>query len=166
MVKRIVYMILLALILSGCSYSVFANAYPHLKKIRVTAFENQTAEYELGDVLLNRMVISFRDDGRLRLATQQPDCQLEGTIKQFEERIYSFDAANNVQDYQIRINFSILFTDLIRNEVIYENRNLMLSEVYAVSEQSASRFNSREAAINEIMRNLFNIIMQNSLEKW
>jgi len=130
------------------------------------AYENQTAEFELGDILLNRMVLQFRDDGRLRLVTQQPDCQIEGKIAAFEEKIYSFDAANNVQDYQIRITFGILFTDLIRNEVMYENASLTLSEVYAVSELSTSRFKSREAAINEIIRNLFNSVMQNTLEKW
>lgn len=129
-------------------------------------FDNQTAEFELGDEMLNRMVLHFRDDGRLRLVTQQPDCQIEGRISAFEEKIYSFDAANNVQDYQIRITFAILFTDLIRNEVIYETSALTLSEIYAVSEQSTSRIKSKEAAINEIIRNLFNNIMQNSLEKW
>ncbi len=116
-----------------------SNAYPHLKKIRIAAFDNQSSEFALGEKTLNMLSAAFRDDGRLRPVTQAPDCVLEGSIISFEEKIYSFDSANNVQDYQIRISFKVSLTDLINNQTIYENNALVLSELYAVSTESTSK---------------------------
>lgn len=130
------------------------------------AFENKTTEFALGDIVFNNLSSSFKDDGRLRLVTQQPDCQIEGSILSFAENVYSYDATNSVQDYQVAVVFSVIFTDLQKNNVIYENRNLMVSEIYAVSTESTSRFKSKEEAINEICDKLFKNIMQNSLELW
>lgn len=166
MVKKYICFATLFLVLFGCSYSVYSNAYPHLKKIRVLPFENRSSEFELGDKALDMLTRSFRDDGRLRLVTQAADCQIEGAILTWGEDVYSFDAANNVQDYQIRMSFSVTFTDLIRNETIYENKNLLLSETYAVSEFSTSKNRSKGDAIDEIFRSLFRTIIQNSLETW
>jgi hypothetical protein len=157
---------LLAAVLLGCSYSVYSNAYPHLKKISVRPFENRSTEFGLGDELLNQLSTAFRDDGRLKLVTQQPDCTLEGSILSFEESVYSYDAANSVQDYQLRLTVSVAFTDLIQNQVIYENKSLSLTESYAVSDQSSSRFKSKEEATAELIRNLFKTVIQNSLESW
>ncbi len=166
MVKKFIVIPLLALVLSGCVYSVYSNAYPHLKKISVRAFENRSSEFDLGDKVLNELTRQFRDDGRLKVVTQQPDCTLEGTLLSFEENIYSYDAANNVQDYQLKLVCSVVFTDLIENQVIYENKSLTLMEAYAVSEESSARFTTKEEATDELIKNLFRIVIQNSLETW
>ncbi len=166
MVKKFILFTLIIFILAGCSYSVYSNAYPHLKRIQLLAFDNKSSEYSLGDIVYNTLSTSYSEDGRLRLVTQQPDCQLEGSVLSFSEKIYSYDATNNVQDYSVVISFSVIFTDLLNNQVIYENKNLTLSEVYAVSDESTSRFKTKEEAINEICDKLFRNIMQNTLESW
>ena len=166
MVKKIIYLLQVCLLLAGCSYSVYSNAYPHLKRIQLLAFENKSSEYSLGDIVINSLSNAYKNDGRLRLVTQQPDCQLEGTILSYSEKIYSYDEANNVQDYIESITFSVTFTDLINNKVLYENKSLTLTELYAVSEASTSRFTSKDAAISEICDKLFKNVMQNTLESW
>lgn len=166
MVKKIIYLLTVLMALSGCSYSVYSNVYPHLKKIRVMPFENQSAEFGITEKVYNQLSLEFRNDGRLRVVTQQPDCLLEGSIISFEERVYSYDAANNVQDYQLRLSLSISFTDLIRNEVIYENQSLTIVEAYAVSAESTAKSKTKEEAIDELISTLFKTIIQNSLENW
>lgn len=130
------------------------------------AFENRSADYDLGDKLLNGLSQEFANDGRLKLVTQQPDCTLEGSINSFEENIYSYDAANNVQDYQLRLVCSVTFTDLINNQVIWENKALQVTCNYAVSEGSTAQFNSKEEATDELISLLFKAIIQNTLETW
>jgi hypothetical protein len=137
-----------------------------LKRIQLLAFDNQSTEFTIGDIVFNNLSGAYREDGRLRLVTQQPDCQLEGSIISFSEKVYSYDTANNVQDYMVVISFSVVFTDLINNTVLYENKNLTVSEIYAVSEESTSRFKSRDEATTEICDKLFKTIMQNTLESW
>jgi hypothetical protein len=166
MVKLFIRLALLCVVLSGCSYSVYSNAYPHLKKVAVRAFENRSADYDLGDKLLNGLSQEFANDGRLKLVTQQPDCTLEGSINSFEENIYSYDAANNVQDYQLRLVCSVTFTDLINNQVIWENKALQVTCNYAVSEGSTAQFSSKEEATDELISLLFKAIIQNTLETW
>lgn len=166
MVKKIITFILIIFVAAGCSYSVYSNAYPHLKRIQILAFDNRSSEFTLGDIVFNNLSDAFREDGRLRLVTQQPDSQLEGSILSFSEKIYSYDAANNVQDYMVAISFSVIFTDVINNTVLYETKSLTLSEIYAVSDESTSRFKTKEEAIDEICDKLHRTIMQNTLESW
>jgi hypothetical protein len=166
MVKKFIHFLLLILLVTGCSYSVYSNAYPHLKRIQLLAFDNKSSEFSLGDAVINNLSNSFKNDGRLRLVTQQPDCQLEGSILSFSEKIYSYDEANNIQDYIVSITYSVTFTDLVNNKVLYENKSLTLTELYGDKAGSTSRFKSRDEAVTEICDKLFKNIMQNTLESW
>jgi len=166
MVKKFVIISLIFLLLSGCFYSVYSNAYPHLKKIRVVAFDNRSTEFALGETMLAGLTKQIREDGRLKLVTKDPDCSLEGSIISFSEKIYSYDAANQVQDYQVLLTVSVTFTDLVKNQVLYENKNLVVSELYSVSTGGTARFKTKEEATDEIIKKLFQTIMQNSLERW
>ena len=166
MVKKFICPALLCLVLFSCSYSVYSNAYPHLKKIAVRAFDNRSSEFDLGDKVLNGLSQKFQSDGRLKLVTQQPDCALEGTITSLTEDVYSFDSGNNIQDYMLNLRCSVTFTDLINNEVIYENKSMTKSEAYAVSPASTAKSQSKEEALDELIDKVFKDIIQNSLEKW
>ncbi|HOH81893.1 MAG TPA: LptE family protein, partial [Candidatus Syntrophosphaera thermopropionivorans] len=90
-----------------------------MKKVAIRPFENKSTEFELGDIVYNGLVKEFQEDGRLKLVTQQPDCVIEGTILKWEEDVYSYDSWNNVQDYMLRLTCSVVFTDLINNQIIY-----------------------------------------------
>lgn len=166
MVKKFIYITLILLLLSSCYYSVYSNAYPHLKKIRVEPFTNRSSEFALAEKALNDLSMTIRNDGRLKQVTQDPDCSLEGEIISFEERIYSYDSANQVQDYQLVLNLNVVFTDLVNNEVLYENKSLRVSELYSVAEGSTARFSTKEEALGEIINNVFKTVIQSTLEAW
>ncbi len=110
--------------------------------------------------------MEIRNDGRLKLVTQNPDCSLSGSILSFDDKVYSFDSANQVQDYQLSMVLDISFTDLISNEVIYENKTLRISEIYAVSTSSTASIKSKEEALNELFNKIFKTVVQTSLEAW
>jgi len=166
MVKKFIYPVLLLLILSSCFYSVYSNAYPHLRKIRILAFENRTSEYGLGDKLLNYLNREIRNDGRLKIVTEDPDCTLEGAILSFSESVYSYDRANQIQDYQLTMVVSVTFTDLINNTVLYENNALTVTELYAVAEGGTAKFKTKEEAVEELIAKLYRTVLQNSIEGW
>ena len=166
MVKRFIRLLCMLCLLSGCAYSVYSNAYPHLKKIRVESFENLSTDFEIASKLLDRLTIEFRNDGRLRPVTVGPDCVLEGTVNSYEEKIYSYDSANQVQDYQLVLSMSITFTDLINNQIIYENRSFTASELYAVGTESSARYKDKTEAEEELLKSVFRTLVQNTLEAW
>ena len=166
MVKKFIYPVLLLLILSSCFYSVYSNAYPHLRKIRILAFENRTSEYGLGDKLLNYLNREIRNDGRLKIVTEDQDCKLQGAILIFSEIVYSYDTANQIQDYQLTMVVSVTFTDLINNTVLYENNALTVTELYAVAEGGTAKFKTKEEAVEELIAKLYRTVLQNSIEGW
>lgn len=166
MVKKIILVSSILLLLSGCFYSVYSNAHPHLKKIKVEPFENLTTEFALADKALNELAFKIQSDGRLKTVTVDADCVLEGKISSFEEKIYSYNSANQVQDYQISVVLDIKFTDLTKNEVLYQNSGLRLSENYKVAEGSTAKYESKEEALSEIFTNIFKQVIQNTLEAW
>lgn len=166
MVKRIYYLFLLLLFLSGCSYSVYTSEYPHLKTILVQPFENKTVEYTLGQDAQNSLVNAFMKDGRLKINTQNPDAELRGEILDFRKRIYSYDNAGSVEEYQIQILFSVTFYDLKLNNEIYANKNLLLTRTYNPTSDNINVEKTEEEAINKILSNLFDDIIKNTLENW
>ncbi|HOQ79441.1 MAG TPA: LptE family protein [Candidatus Cloacimonadota bacterium] len=166
MVKRIYYLFLLLLFLSGCSYSVYTSEYPHLKTILVQPFENKTVEYTLGQDAQNSLVNAFMKDGRLKINTQNPDAELRGEILDFRKRIFSYDNAGSVEEYQIQILFSVTFYDLKLNNEIYANKNLLLTRTYNPTSDNINVEKTEEEAINKILSNLFDDIIKNTLENW
>ncbi len=160
--KKIIIATILMVIL-GCTYSVYSSGMPHLKKIKITEFENKTKEYELEAKLLDSLSDNFIQDGRLRLADLSPDCLLTGEIIDYSNKLTTY-GSSGVDEYEVRILFSVEFTDLVKNEVIWKSSNLVLSQVY--SNDETTQIQSEEDAIEEIQDQLFERILRESLEEW
>lgn len=150
---------------TGCSYSVYSSGYPHLKTITINIFTNQTTQYNLEQDLLLDLSNRFIQDGRLQIVGLSPDCQLEGEIMDYTNKIWRY-SETGVEEYEVRILFKVIFTDLVKNEVIYRNDTLSLREVYASTAENEEDFNTEEAAQSEIFRKLFEAIIRVSLDEW
>lgn len=161
--KNVILISLFMMILS-CSYSVYSSGLPHLKTINVSAFKNNSTEYNLEEKIFINLNEKFSADGRLSLVNVSPDCILDGEILDYSNEIRTFAGAT-VDQYQVRILFKITFTDLVRNKVIWQNNSLLLSEIYS-SQDSNILYKSEEEAQNKIITDLFETILKNSLEEW
>ena len=162
--NKLIVLVIVVVIISGCSYSVYSTGYPHLKTISVTSFENNTTEYQIENELFLDMSERFDQDGRLRIVTVSPDCRLEGKILDYSNKIYSYNA-DGIEQYQVKILFNITFTDLKFNEVIYKDDAVVLQEEYSSADDDAE-FKTEEEARAEIYKDLFDRILRESLEQW
>ncbi len=162
-IKAFVAALLLVL---GCTYSLRMNQYPHLRDVMVASFENDTVELYLEEDLRSSLISFFQQDGRLRIAYENPDSRIEGRLLEYSDTIYGYDIDQTVEEYQVRLVMSITFTDLVRNEVIWENKSLSLTERYSSRATETVEFMSEEEARDEIYEELFRIIIRNSLEAW
>lgn len=152
------------LLILSCSYSVYTTGYPHLKTIQVLPVENRTSNYDLRDMIFNFLVDSYESDGRLKLVGMSPDCQLECSILDYSNKIVAY-SGSTIDEYEVRILFDLIFTDLKKNQVIWQNGSLLHSERYSLSDEN-SLFKSEEEAQEEITSKLFDTIMKNTLEEW
>ncbi len=148
----------------ACSYSVYTTGFPHLKTIAILPFENNTTEYNLEEVIFNNLTNYFESDGRLKIVSISPDCQLEGQILDYSNKILTY-AGSDVDEYEVRVLFSITFTDLKKNNIIWQDKALIISETYSSSDET-SEFSTEEEAQNEIIKDMFDIIIKESLEEW
>ncbi len=156
--------LLTSLMIMNCSYSVYTTGYPHLKTIQVLPVENQTSSYDLRDRVFNSLVDNYQSDGRLKLVGMSPDCQLECSILDYSNKIVSY-SGSSIDEYEVRVLFDITFTDLKKNQVIWQNGSLMQSERYSLTDEN-SLYNSEEDAQEEVTSKLFDTIMKNTLEEW
>ena len=154
----------------GCSYSVFSNQLPHLKNIYIVPIENSSEEVNIEVEMFDNISNEFVTDGRLRIVSQLPDCELECKILDYKDVIYTYDQANNVKEYQVKILFSVKFIDMITNEIVYERPNLLKTERYPADEDDPDYTDStvinEYAAREEIFKDIFRDIMSNTLEAW
>ena len=160
---KILLIILSACILS-CSYTVYPSSYPHLKTITISQFENKTTEYELDDILFNELSSHFLQDGRLKIVGVAPDCRLEGEIIDYSNDIYKY-SDTGVEEYEVKILFKVVLTDLVKNQIIFNRDGIILEENYS-SDDENSEFRSEEEAQLEIIKDLFDLIIRDSLEAW
>lgn len=156
--------ILLILFFIACSYSVRTMAYPHLKTIKIEQFENRSEEYEISEELFIELSNDFQSDGRLRVVTENADCILEGEIKDYTDKIYSYEGTV-VNEYQVSIMFWVKFTDLTSDQILWENSNLIIRETYSQTDET-SEYRTEIEAKNAIYEELFDTIVRNTLEQW
>jgi len=162
MIKKTLIIILIAL--SSCSYSVYTNSYPYLKTIKILTFSNQTTKYELEENLLAKLTELFEKDGRLKIVDLNPDCRLEGEILDYSNKIHAY-GDNSVDEYEVKILFKVIFTDLKKNKVLYQNNALVLNETYSANDE-LSEFKTEEEVQEKIYQDLFDEIMKKTLEEW
>ena len=160
--KKIIPTIILTL-LFGCTYSVYSSGMPHLKTISIKDFENLTEEYQLDTNLTDALSEDFIQDGRLRIVDIAPDCILQGKILDYSNKLATY-GSDGVDEYEVRIMYSLTFTDLVKNEVIWKINNLVFSQLYSNDENSDIK--TEDEAIEKIEQDLFDRIMRESLEDW
>lgn len=161
---KILVLVIIPILFLSCSYSVYSTGYPHLKTIAVQQFQNSTTEYQLESEIFQDLSERFEQDGRLSIVTISSDCQLEGRILDYSDKIYSYNT-EGIEEYQVKILFTLTFTDLIKNEVIYQDDSLILSAEYSTADPEAE-FTSEEEARYEIYKDLFDLIIKETLEQW
>ncbi|MCD4796708.1 MAG: hypothetical protein K8R49_06010 [Candidatus Cloacimonetes bacterium] len=156
--------IVVVLVISSCSYSVYSSGYPHLKTIMIQPFINNSTNYELDEIVFNSLSDYFNNDGRLKIVGLSPDCQLEGEILDYSNNIITYEGAD-VDEYEVRILFKVVFSDLKKNNVIWQNNTIALSETYS-SVSTTSNYSTEEEAQKKIIKDLFDMILRESLEEW
>ena len=159
-------MLLIVILLCGCTYSLFVNSFPHLKTVNITPFENMTSEYTLAQDFTNYLVDKFQNDGRLKISTLSPDATIDGSVMDYRHEILSYDMAGNVSEYRVQILFSITMSDLVMSQTMYENSALLVNEVYSPGSLNPEQLSTEAEAIEKIFEKAFDTIIRATLESW
>jgi hypothetical protein len=145
------------------------NAYPHLKTVSISPFENLATEFEIAQNSQNDLVERFQKDGRLKISNINPDVIIEGRVLDYKHDIISYDIAGNISEYRVQILFSIIMTDMVKSEVLFENKSMLMSDNYFPNEADNPgfvRFTTELEAQEGIYKQVFDRLVRSTLESW
>ncbi|MCK4359584.1 MAG: LptE family protein [Candidatus Cloacimonetes bacterium] len=160
------------LYLLGCvHYSFYSRANPHLKTVMISEFENNSEQYDLPELITTDLTEKFISDNRLKVMSDNADMEVKGSVLSYDKTVFSYDVQEDPQEWQITIRFSIEIKDMTKNSTIWQNKNLSLSAVYGNPENEPEKESdvenyTEEDAQREIIYDLCDIILSNSVEQW
>ncbi|MEA3476523.1 MAG: LPS assembly lipoprotein LptE [Candidatus Cloacimonadota bacterium] len=152
-------------------YSFYTRANPHLKTVMISEFENNSEQYDLPELITTYLTEKFIADNRLKVMADGADMDVNGSVLSYDKAVFSYDIQEEPTEWQITIHFSIEVKDMTKNSTIWQNKNLSLSAIYGNPEnipenESGTENLTEEDACREIIYDLCDIILGNSVEQW
>lgn len=171
-----------AILLNGCGYSVRSLAYEKSTKIYIKPFENKvdlniTDEYsdknpyrlyragmetKITDAVINRFLL----DGYLKVvsAEEQADLVLKGELISYEKQPLKFnEATKDVEEYRANIVVNMAMTDVKKNKVLWTENGFV---GYAEFALVGPRAISEDAAIKDAVDDLARRVVERTVEDW
>ena len=150
-------LVMLAVLVGGCGYSLRGNLPGHIKTVAVPIFKNRTSEPGVENFLTGAVVEAFSTNGRLTVVgPEQADSILEGEVVGYQVQSVAFDPRANVQQYRLLVTLNLRFRDVKRDAVLFEQQNLQERSDFrtlgAVAQTISREETALRAAATEIAR--------------
>ena len=152
--------LLCCLTAAGCGvYSFSGSGLPsHIKTVAVPLFGNQTTEYGIREDLTDQIIERLVADGRLKVVGMEAsDSVIRGVVVDYKNQAYTFDKAENVQEYIVRIYIDVSYEDVKKRKVIWEEERMEGWGTYDVQGDTVEvEEQGRERAIAKLAQDIFN----------
>jgi hypothetical protein len=154
----------LALAVGGCGYTVGGTLPSHIKTVAVPVFKNSTLEPFVENALTQAVVNAFATEGRLRVVGRaEADAILEGEITGYTLTPIAVVAGQNIAQYRLLLTMNLVFRDLRRNELLWQQQGLTEQADFRVQGQAADTIAREEVAAQraavEIARKVVSLAM-------
>ena len=119
---------LLPTVFTGCAshYTPSPQQLPkNIRKVAIETFKNSTVYYGMEEKLTLAATNEFIRDGRLEVVnSQEADGILRGEITRYVLEPLTYDENHVVKEYKLWILVNIMLVDRIKNEVVWQEKNL------------------------------------------
>ncbi|MBU4128793.1 CsgG/HfaB family protein [bacterium] len=126
-IRRIILLVVLAvgIMVTGCAYKVEYKLPPHIKKIAIPIFGNDTYEYGAENSLTDAVIESFLTDGRLKIVSlKDADAVLQGSVNGYGKDVLSYDDYDVAEEYRVYIEADISLKDLTTGEILFKEEGM------------------------------------------
>ena len=173
---RVLSLIILAsLASSSCGYALAGRGSflpDYIETIGIPMFENQTAAFEVEQLVTEQVRQQFIGRGSYRVVpeTTGVDAVLLGEIRNIDIAPASFTDEQQASRYVFTLTARIEFTDLSTDDVLWENPRLTFSDEYEVAsgggavESVSSFFGQRSNAVERIAEDFAQTVVSSILE--
>lgn len=114
----------------SCSYGFRGSLPEHIQSVKVIHFRSRVTQYGLEQDITSRVVEMIVRDGRLAIAVENQDSEIEGTVAVYSKTPYSYTSAEVVEEYKLEIRVEISFTDLLHERDIIGTESVTTWLVY------------------------------------
>ena len=138
----------------SCSYGFRGSLPEHIQSVKILNFRSRVTQYGLEQDLTSRVIEMIIRDGRLSIAVENQDSEIEGTIAQYNKTPYSYTSAEVVEEYKLEIRVDISFADLLQERDVIASESVTTWLVYDPDAESEIEARNRllEESAEDIVR--------------
>ena len=156
-----------ALAVAGCGYSLRGNLPEHIKTVAVPIFQNRTPVPAVENFLTNAVVRAFSTNGRLRVTSvDRADSILEGEITNYYLQSIAYDAAANIRQFRLTVTLNLRFRDVRRNEVLFQRTGYSDRADFAVPGTVAETITTSESALQQAATDIARSVVSFAVERF
>lgn len=107
---------------SGCGYTTKSSLDKKYQTIAVSAFLNQSKEYDLQAPVTNAVIRKFTADGRLRVVpAERADLLLEGMILNYSLKGLTYDRKDRVTQFLCIVTAGVRVKEVKTNKILWQD---------------------------------------------
>jgi hypothetical protein len=149
----------------GCAHKMEYRLPPHLKKIAIPIFGNDTYEYGAENSLTDAVIEAFLTDGRLKVVSlKAADAVLEGAVAGYGEEVLSYDDYDVAEEYRVYIEANVTLKDLTTGEILWEEKGMRGDSIYWDTDKALQSQESepegKARAIDDLAKDIVNRVMR------
>lgn len=138
-----------ALALGGCGYTVRGQLPGHIKTIAVPIFANRTQQPGVEGFITRAVVQAFATNGRLRPApSEQADAILEGEITSYSVGAIAFDQTANITVYRLIVTLNLKMRDVRERKVLFAQDGIVEQSDFRVQGPVSATISREQDALN------------------
>jgi len=134
-ISKLFFFILILSLVANCGFYSFKSTAggTTFKTIAVPLFDNQTQEYGISEILSDSISNRIVRDNTLKIVPEtQADVILRGSITKYERAVHTYDQAENVKEYIVRIFVKVALENTKAKKSEWEDPNLQGWGIYNV----------------------------------
>jgi outer membrane lipopolysaccharide assembly protein LptE/RlpB len=169
---KLVAVILLAVLATGCGYSTAGKATrlpSTVQTVAIPAFINQTQTYRIEQVMTADVVREFTARTKYHVVNEagsDADAILHGTIVSTQAAPLTYDSqTGRASSALITVNLKVSLVDKT-GKVLFDNPNYVYREQYQVSREVSSFFEEQSPAVDRLSRDLARTLVADILERF
>ncbi len=158
-------MLIIGIMVTGCAYKSEYKLPPHIKKIAIPIFGNDTYEYGAENSLTDAVIESFLTDGRLKVTSlMDADALLEGTVSSYGKDVLSYDDYDVAEEYEVYIEADITLKDLTTGEILFKEEGMRgdttIWHTDLALQRQESEAEGKARAIDNLAKEIVNRVMR------
>jgi outer membrane lipopolysaccharide assembly protein LptE/RlpB len=146
--RRALATLALAVLVSGCGYSVNGTLPADVKTIAVPIFQNLTRQPAVEGLITRAVVEAFSTNGRLRVVpASEADAVLDGEVAGYSVFSIAFDQNSNVRQYRLVVSVNLQLRDRRKNEILFKQSGVREQVDFRVQNAVSQTISLEETAL-------------------